>query len=271
MNIVCLIRPNPPLFYFVNTINSSYPVALVIIEQPKDNSRNIFSKIRQHGFQDSYRILRRKLSQQKNRTTDYDVLFGNKWYGLDKEIPFLEVDDINSDIVSSKVKEIKPDLILDHGTSVVKNHILGLAELALNLHWGLSPYYRGTNCTEWALVNWDPYNIGVTIHKLTKDIDGGDILVQKRATIKAGDTPHSINMQLTVLGTALILDAVEKLKNGNHLDFAKQDFSLGHITYLRQWNHLLDKQIEYIKNNNLIELMLEKPSRDHKLPVKDVN
>ena len=47
----------------------------------------------------------------------------------------------------------------------------------------------------------------------------------------------------------------------------KQNFSLGYLTYLRQWNYLLDKEIEYIERNNLIELMIKKPSRDVELPI----
>ena len=88
---------------------------------------------------------------------------------------------------------------------------MATSDLALNLHWGLSPYYRGTHCTGWALINWDPYNIGVTIHKLTQRIDGGSILAQKRAVIKPGDTVNSINMQLTQLGTELVIKIIDKI------------------------------------------------------------
>jgi methionyl-tRNA formyltransferase len=267
MKIVCLIRSNPPLIYFANRINSEHPITEVIIEKPSIVSRSTFSKVKKHGFRGSFDILRRKFLQKKNQTDDYNVWFANKWQALDKTIPYSETDNINSDIVSIRLKEINPDLILDHGTSIVKDHILHNAKLALNLHWGISPYYRGTHCTDWALINWDPYNIGVTIHKLTKVIDGGDILAQRRVEIKPDDTLHSINMQLTYLGTKLILEAINKLDNGESLSFEKQDLSLGYLTYLRQWNHLLDKQIQYIEKNNLIEIMLNKPSRYDKLPI----
>jgi len=267
MKIICLIRPNPPLIYFVNKINSKNPITEVIIEKPKIFSRNIFSKTIKHVFHGSLDILTKKILQKKNKTVDYNAWFANKWEALDKNIPYFETDNINSDIVLNRIKEIKPDLILDHGTSIVKDHILKNSRLSLNLHWGLSPYYRGTHCTEWALINWDPYNIGVTIHKLTKDIDGGSVLAQKRAKIKSNDTLHSINMQLTYLGTELILEVIDKLNNSKHLIFEKQDYSLGYLTYLRQWNHLLDKQIQYIERNNLIDIMLNKSSRYEKLPI----
>jgi folate-dependent phosphoribosylglycinamide formyltransferase PurN len=267
VKIVCFIRPDSPLVYFVNRINREYPVSLVVIEKEVISSNNIFSKIKKHGVIGSLNILKSKILKRKSVTFDYNVIFGNKWQSLDKNIAYLEADSINSEIVLNRLKEIKPDLILDHGTSIVKDHLLDTSKLALNLHWGLSPYYRGVHCTDWALINWDPYNIGVTIHRLTKDIDGGDVLVQRRAEIKANDTVHSINMRLTYLGTDLILEAINKLINNESLNFEKQDFSMGYLTYKRQWNCLLGKEILHIERNNLIELMLNKPSRVEKMPI----
>lgn len=270
MKIVCLIRPEPPLIYFVNRINSTHKIALVVLEKKKMNSNSIFSKFKKHGMLRSFKILRNKMIKRKDGVADFATFFGNKWQALDDNIPCLEIDSVNSEVVYERLKGDNPDLILDHGTSIVKNHILETSKLALNLHWGLSPYYRGTHCTEWALINWDPYNIGVTIHKLTKDIDGGHILAQKRATIKSDDTVHSINMQLTYLGTELILEIINKLRNDEHLEFEKQNFSLGYLTYTKQWNTLLDKEVECIEKNNLIALMLKKPSRVEKLPIVEI-
>lgn len=189
---------------------------------------------------------------------------------MDEDLSIVETENINSDVVDKRLKEIKPDLILDHGTSIVKDDILANAPLALNLHWGLSPYYRGTHCTNWALINWDPYNIGVTIHKLTKNIDGGNILAQERAKITSNDTVKSINMQLTYLGTELIVQAINKLKNGKQLGYAGQDFSLGYLFLNRQWNPLLNEYLQQIQQEQVMELMLKKPARSEKLPIVEM-
>ena len=142
--------------------------------------------------------------------------------------------------------------------------------MALNLHRGLSPYYRGTYCTEMALVNWDPYNIGVTIHKLTRIIDGGSILAQERPIIENGDTVSSIDMQLTQLGTELISRVIDKIEAGEELHPEKQDVSLGFLTLNRHWSKHLRKQIRYVEKNNLIQQMLKKPARKKKLPIVEL-
>lgn len=269
LKIVCMIRPEPPLIYFVNKINESHRVALAVVEYPPDRE-SLTAKMKAKGLTGTIYSLRKKMSKrQRDRESDniHSEYFGNRWRAIGENIPILEVDDINANVVLERLQKEKPDLLLDHGTSLVKNHILETAELALNLHWGLSPYYRGTYCTEWALVNWDPYNIGVTIHKLTKIIDGGSILAQERAVIKSSDTAHSINMQLTKLGTDLVISAIDRMEKGEQLHFQKQDYSAGHLTRNRQWSDYIRMQIEFIEKYSLVDVMLKKPSRKQKLPI----
>ena len=267
---VCLIKPFPPLIYFVNRINERYKVNLVIVESSTIPHRGLITKIKTKGIIGSINAVKNRLlpkTEKKKITDDYNIYFNNKWKSINDSIPTVYVTDINSQVVYERLEREKPDLILDHGTSIVKDHILETSDLALNLHWGLSPYYRGTFCTEWALINWDPYNIGVTIHKLTRIIDGGAILAQERAMIKSGDTVDSINMQLTKLGTELVIKAIQKIESGETLQFKKQDYSLGLLNVKKQFSKHLIKQIEYIENNNLIKLMLKKPARTKKLPI----
>ena len=267
IRIICLVRYLPPLIYFVNRINEAYKVSLVIVES-KPVYKKLINEIKLEGILGGAETIRKKAFnkiREKVYENDYNKYFGDKWGSINKNIPILRVEDFNSQVVYERIKEEHPDLILDHGTSIVKDRILEIADLNINLHWGLSPYYRGTHCTEWALINWDPYNIGVTIHKLTKIIDGGSILVQKRAIIQSNDTVNSINMQLTQLGTELVIKAIDKIKLGEQLQFKKQNYSLGSLTLECQWDKFLDKRMENIENNNLIKLMLEKPARKQRL------
>ena len=270
MKIVCLIRPGAPLYYFVNELNTEYPITEVIIEKPKLKNKNLFIRLKKIGLFGLIKIFKNRFSKITHDKKIYNKWFSNKWKDLNKEISYVEVENINSEIVQKRLKDIKPDLILDHGTSIVKHQILKHSRLSLNLHWGLSPYYRGTHCTEWALINWDINNIGVTIHNLTKYIDGGEIYAQERAKIKEEDTVLSINMQLTFLGVKLIKKIIKDIKNRRQLSFDKQDYSKGFITYHRQWNPLLQKQIEFIEKNHIIKEMLINPSRKEFLPIKKI-
>lgn len=279
IKIVCLIKPIPSAIYLTNHINNQNEVELVIIEDPKIEEVTLgllrriltFVKSPQRIIKKIKKIINRKTLQKKEiaKTEINNYYFGKQWQFVNKSIPVMHVANINSPEVSERLSQLKPDLIIDHGTNIVKDHIINTAKLSLNLHTGLSPYYRGAYCTEWALINWDPYNIGVTIHKLSSEIDGGSILAQARATIKPKDTVHSINMQLGHLGVNLLSNAVVKLNNQVELTFYNQDFSLGYITYGRQWNEILVKQIEFIENNYQMAIMLKKPSRKANLKIFD--
>ncbi len=267
--IICLIRRQPPLIYFVNRVNECHKVALVILEEPADDA-SVWTKMKERGAVGTLYALKSKLSRysvMKSCEATHNRYFGDRWRKLDPGISVLEVNDINSKAVQERLLQEKPDLILDHGTSLVKNRILETAKLALNLHWGLSPYYRGTFCTDWAIVNWDPFNIGVTIHKMTRIIDGGSILAQRRAVVKPADTVHSINMQLTSLGTELVIEAINRIEAGEELHFHRQDLSAGYLTRNSQYSDFLRMQIDRIEKNNLIDEMLKKPARKERLPI----
>jgi len=268
--IFALIKSSAPLFYFVNQIHRHHPIDLVIIEDKNLGAVSTLNKFKAkiamginvakqpHA---TVRIKNRKMADL------YFDSFGNDWLDLDKSLRIIYCKNINDPHIEQLLAQEKPDLLLDHGTSIVKDHIIDKAPLALNLHWGLSPYYRGTHCTEWALINWDPLNIGVTVHRLTKAIDGGDVLGQARVEIETNDCVDSINMKLTVAGTKIIINALNDWQQDKPFQFHQQDPSLGYLTLNRQWNRSLKKVIQHIEQNNLISTMLKTPARRNKLPI----
>jgi len=273
IKIICLIRNDPAQIYFLNRINERHKISLAVIESPATRA-DLINKIKAKGILGSMEDITNRVltsgQKQRRNVRDYDKYFGNKWKVIDESIPLLTTQDINAAAVYERLSRERPELILDHGTSLVKDHILETSPLALNLHWGLSPYYRGSYCTQWALVNWDPYNIGVTIHQLAKKIDGGDILAQQRATITHDDTAHSINMQLTQLGVELIIKVIDRIEAGQELNFHKQDYSRGIMTCVRQWDRHIFKQVENIENKGLLKTILEKPARKQALPIVEL-
>ncbi len=281
LKIICLIGKGKHLNYFVNKLNESHPVAIAIIEKPLANELNssrlkslIKSGIISSKENTEYPLIKfaRLFKSSKKKEKDkrvieiYNKSFGSLWNKLNDNIKRIYVEDINSTEVQNLLAMEKADLILCHGTKIVKDFIFNQSKLALNLHWGLSPYYRGSRCSQWAIINWDVLNIGVTVHKLSSKIDGGDILGQKRTQIVYDDTIQSINFKLTLSGTEIIIDAINKLNNGSELIFHKQELSLGIETKERQWSQNLTNHLNYIFQNNLLKAMIEKPSRKQ-LPI----
>lgn len=266
MKVICLIGPPVHLNYLVNKISSEYEVVYVIRE--KTPVRNIHRKIAEKGFFTSLKIALSKLKESSRNKIDYNNILGSEWKSIGNSIPVLEVEDINDNKVINLLANIDFDAVVVQGTSIIQSKVFSIFPIAINLHWGLSPYYRGSYCTEWALLNSDPLNIGFTIHKLSTKIDGGEIISQGKPDLVEKDTVNSINMKLNKVGTKEVLKILNKIKNGNELTSHKQDLDKGFL-YLTKHLPLSrkNKLKTYIHTHGLKD-MLKKPTRKPKPIIK---
>jgi methionyl-tRNA formyltransferase len=134
---------------------------------------------------------------------------------------------VNSPEALAAVTELKPDALLVYGTSIVGDEMLGLPrDLAFNMHTGMSPHYRGTNCAFWPVVNGEPEMIGATVHECTAEPDGGPIFAVEAADLDEADGLHELFARAVVKGADLYVDAVRRYLDGE-LDGSTQDLSVG--------------------------------------------
>ena len=99
------------------------------------------------------------------------------------EVPVRKVEHggSNTPEVFDWVQSLKPDYIVLYGTSIIKAPLLSAYDgRMINIHLGLSPYYRGTGTNFWPLVDRCPECVGATIHLAVLSVDAGAILRQVR-------------------------------------------------------------------------------------------
>jgi len=90
------------------------------------------------------------------------------------------------------VEEFSPDAIVSFFYSrYIPSKVFSLAKYALNYHPSLLPNYGGAHALNWQIVNGEEIS-GVTIHVLTKEIDGGDIALQKTFPIAIDDDINAV-------------------------------------------------------------------------------
>lgn len=107
------------------------------------------------------------------------------------------------------------DTIVVFGTNLIKAPLLGKwPTRMINMHLGLSPYYRGTATNFYPLLNDEPEYVGATIHLLDEGIDSGPILRHARPTIVTGDRPHTIGCKAIEAGTEALLSALAEYDAG---------------------------------------------------------
>lgn len=91
------------------------------------------------------------------------------------------------------------------------------------LHDSLLPKNRGSATTNWAIINGE-VETGVTLMKIAKDIDAGDIADQRRVAIDKNETAATLNEKLTPLYPEIILDNLDDILNGT-IKLTPQDHS----------------------------------------------
>ena len=84
----------------------------------------------------------------------------------------------------------------------------------INIHPSLLPKYRGLAPYFWSLINGET-ETGVTIHWVDKGFDTGDILVQQSVPITPNDTIISLSNKCAKLGSYLLIEAVNLIKQDN--------------------------------------------------------
>lgn len=109
----------------------------------------------------------------------------------------------------------RPDIVLVFGTGILREPFLSAFEgRIINIHLGLSPYYRGAGTNFWPLVNRAPEYVGATIHYLDAGIDTGAILAHVRPQIERADDPHDLGNKTIVAAAEALLRAAHAHVNG---------------------------------------------------------
>ena len=85
-------------------------------------------------------------------------------------------DYINSEKTIKIIKEMSPELLICTSCGIIQEKLIKLEIPIINVHSSFLPKYKGMNCIEWALFNDDL--IYCTYHRISKEIDGGDLLDQ---------------------------------------------------------------------------------------------
>lgn len=104
---------------------------------------------------------------------------------------------INDEKYTDAIAALQIDLIIVYGSSILKKPLLDLFPgKIINVHLGLSPYYRGSATNYWPLVDGLPECAGATFMYIDQGIDTGEIIHQLRASYHYFDTPSGVGNRL---------------------------------------------------------------------------
>ena len=184
------------------------------------------------------------LIQSKHIALSERITFRTNQVELKKRVqkcPSISTTNINSEGTVTLIKEHSPDLLIVFGGRIIKPEVIRLFPKGiLNLHLGLSPEYRGSNCIEWPLYHGDPKGVGATVHYIDEGIDSGAIIEQFITQPRPGESLASILMGSLKGGIHLLLDTVSRIEKGEDIESTSQEKG-GFCYYTRHFT----KEIRY--------------------------
>ncbi len=132
--------------------------------------------------------------------------------------------EVNLDYTYQVVKAFKPDLMVCFGASIIREPLLSLLPAGhfINLHLGLSPYYRGAGTNFWPFVNKELEYVGSTILHIDAGIDTGDIIAHVRPQFIPGDNVHQVGCRVIRDSVEQLGDLILRMKKGEPVNRVKQ-------------------------------------------------
>ncbi len=156
-----------------------------------------------------------------------------QWYRTPRELDINEMD-------WRDVKSWNPDLILTaFFHKILPPDIFELPVLgAWNIHLGDTERYRGAYPSIRALINGD--ELRVTLHRIDRDIDTGDILAKLSFAVPRGSTGRDLYDLMTEKGYELFLQCWNDLTSGVALNSTRRQNGRGaELMYKSELEHRL--------------------------------
>jgi folate-dependent phosphoribosylglycinamide formyltransferase PurN len=87
----------------------------------------------------------------------------------------------------------RPDIVFLFGTTILRDEWLEpFSARIINMHLGLSPFYRGSATLFWPVANGELECVGATIHLAERKVDAGPILARVKPKLTVGDSYYDI-------------------------------------------------------------------------------
>jgi len=147
----------------------------------------------------------------------------------ERGLPVFTPDNVNTPEWRERIAAMQPDLILSvYYRNMIGTKILAMPRLgAFNMHGSLLPRYRGRAPINWAVLHGEP-RIGMTLHRMVKDPDAGDVVDSEGVDIGPRDTAEQAFRKVLPCARRVLERQIDALLSGTAKE-TKQDES--QVTY----------------------------------------
>lgn len=241
--------------YFANAILANYEVVLHV-RTPRSNK--LTDEINFSCLASDKQLLLEHSNCRLEKEKAYFLPKAEKCLEAQRIVE-VEEKEVNGPKVIAAIKESKPDVVLVYGTGLLSRELLEFMPLhTINLHAGLSPFYRGAATLYWPIYFMQPQAVGFTFHKIDPAIDSGDIIHQNRPPIFLDDGIHDLGCRTIVQASEDILKILKKIET-DQIQYYPQK-SKGKIFYSWDFKPYHLRVTNYLMKNGLLREYLENKS-----------
>ncbi|MDX6019349.1 bifunctional UDP-4-amino-4-deoxy-L-arabinose formyltransferase/UDP-glucuronic acid oxidase ArnA [Scandinavium sp. V105_16] len=133
-------------------------------------------------------------------------------------------EDVNHPLWVERIRTMAPDVIFSfYYRHLLSDDIVSLApQGAFNLHGSLLPRYRGRAPLNWVLVNGEK-ETGVTLHRMVKRADAGNIMGQLKVQIDDADVALSLHRKVCSAAQTLLRDVLPQIATGDIIETVQDE------------------------------------------------
>ena len=123
----------------------------------------------------------------------------------------------NKDSIFSFLSNLSVDLVVSAGFPfILPSYVLTSGPSFINSHPSLLPNYKGYNSIKDAYKNGEDH-MGVTVHYMTEELDGGDIIAQNKVSVRGMTLPEVYSLLFHTVEPETIAQSLKTLKLGGVL------------------------------------------------------
>ncbi len=159
----------------------------------------------------------------------------------DFNLKIYQPENINIPEAIKFLKDPNPDLliVIAYG-QILPQEILDIPKIfAINVHASILPKYRGAAPVNWALIK-DEKTTGVTVIKMTKEMDAGPIILQKTIDIQEDDTAIMLEDKLSGMAAQLLLDSIQSIQDNKYKLIPQDENNASFAPKLKKENGRID-------------------------------
>ncbi len=129
----------------------------------------------------------------------------------------LEVATVNGRKALERMEALRPDVTIVCGTMFIGRKMIERSGLIINIHGGYLPDYKGNHCVFFAYARGDFAKIGATLHLVSLELDGGDVIEVVRPPVFPHDNDEHLYCRAVHVAMLRLFDILAEFQDRGHV------------------------------------------------------